>query len=124
MGSADTPRSGQLPMGPAGPITATLEWLRKAVGPDDTSVQLLLRDSDERLYVLATSGEAILDGRLRSSRRRQVLETGRPVRIVLRKHPGLSLAIQPLTADRDTFGIVEIVAPTTRLAARRERSAG
>lgn len=118
---ADPRRSGRRSIGGSGPgMTATLEWLRKAVGSDDAAVQVLLPDATGRLYVLDGIGDPVAGGRRRSGRRRQVLRTGRSTSIALASAPGRSLQIHALTADDDTIGLVEIVGPAAELAARRE----
>lgn len=117
---AESRRSGRGPTAPPGHLlAATVEWVRKAAGPENTSVQVLLPGEDDRLHVLAASGGPVQGGRLRSNRRRQVLRTGRAMRIALRGAAGRSLAMLPLIADGETIGVVEIVAPTMELDGRR-----
>ena len=101
-------------------VSSTIGWVRKAVGWDPATVQVLLPDETGRLHPFASGGDPVLGGRLRSNRRRQVFQTGRPMRIELRSPAGCSLAIYPLTADGATIGVVEIVAPTGTLDERRD----
>lgn len=93
-------------------LTASVGWLRAAAGGTRASVRVALPDPDGRLRVVATDGPQIAAGRLRSSRRRQVFQSGRPVRLELAHPAASSLAIFPLVSDGESLGVVEVVGPT------------
>lgn len=108
--SIDTPRL----------IMSTLGWVRKAVSCEAATVQVLLPDEAGRLRVLATDGEPVTAGRLRSHRRRQVFGSLRPQRIVLGEPQGWSIGIYPLVAENEAVGVMEVVAPSRNLEERHE----
>jgi signal transduction histidine kinase len=87
---------------------------------EGVTVQVLLPDGRGDLRPIASVGEPVMSGRLRSARRRQVFETGRPTRVALRSPAGCSLDLLPLVADGSVIGVLEIVARTARLDDRRE----
>lgn len=53
-------------------------------------------------------------------RRRQAFSEGRPARVVLRDPPGCELHILPLLAGDEAVGVIEVVAPASRMAERRD----
>lgn len=93
-------------------LAASVGWLRAAAGGAQASVRVALPDPDGRLRVAATDGPQITAGRLRSSRRRQVFQSSRPLRFELAHPAASSLAIFPLVSDGESLGVVEVVGPT------------
>lgn len=93
-------------------LRACVGWLRTAAGGSRASVRVALPDLDGRLRVVATEGRQVEAGRLRSSRRRQVFESGRPLRVELARPAATSLEIFPLVSDGESLGVVEVVGPT------------
>jgi signal transduction histidine kinase len=100
------------------PIPATISWVRRAVGADDATIRVLLPDERGRLCVVASEGQNVAGGRMRSTRRRQVFATGRPLLVGLGSSSGRSLGIFPLISAGESIGVVEIVAPTDHLVDR------
>lgn len=101
-------------------VASTVEWIRKAVSCDRATVQVLLPDEAGRLRVFASDGDPVTGGRLRSSRRRQVFRSRRPLRMRLRDPVGCSLAVHPLVFDGESIGVIEVVAPCRSLEERSE----
>jgi signal transduction histidine kinase len=83
-------------------------------------VQVLLADQLGRLRIVASEGEHVAEGRLRSARRRQVFTSQQPVFVSPRSSPGDALAIYPLVGGGDSVGVVEVVAPSQAIEERRE----
>jgi signal transduction histidine kinase len=108
------------PVGEARLIMSTLGWVRRAVSCEAATVQVLLPDHAGRLRVFAADGDTVVSGRLRSSRRRQVFGSKRPIRIQLRDPAGWSIALYPLIADGAPIGVIEVVAPSKNLEERSE----
>jgi signal transduction histidine kinase len=105
---------------PARLVESTVGWVLKAVAWDEATVQVLLPDAAAHLFAFAAHGEPVVGGRLRSSRRRQVFETGRPLLVTLRSPAGHALALHPLVADTRSIGVIEIVAPIEILQDRHD----
>lgn len=93
-------------------MRASVGWLRAAAGGPRASVRVALPDPDGRLRVVASEGRQEAVGRHRSSRRRQVFESGRPLHVELTHPAGTSLEIIPLVSDGESLGVVEVVGPT------------
>jgi signal transduction histidine kinase len=87
---------------------------------DTATVQVLLPDAAGRLHTFTAHGDPVMGGRLRSSRRRQVFETRRPLLVTLRTPTGHSLALHPLVAEGRAIGVIEIVAPSETLQERAD----
>jgi signal transduction histidine kinase len=101
--------------------TQTAGSVRQALGLQDTSVRVALPDAAGRLRVVADDGPAGSAGRLRSSRRREVFETGRGVVVEIAGEGGEHvLSILPLTTEDETVGVIELVAPRRVVLERRE----
>jgi signal transduction histidine kinase len=105
---------------PAQLVESTVGWVRKAVSWEPATVQILLPDAAGRLQTFAVDGHPVVGGRLRSSRRRKVFESKRPMMVTLQSPAGCALALYPLVADGSTVGVIEIVAPVETLEGRRE----
>lgn len=103
---------------PARLVESTVGWVRTAVAWDEATVQVLLPDAAGRLRTFAAQGEPVVGGRLRSSRRRQVFETGRSLLVTIGSPAGHALALHPLVAGGRSIGVVEIVAPAEMLQDR------
>ena len=103
---------------PARLVESTVGWVRKAVAWEEATVQILLPDAAGRLHTFAARGDPVVGGRLRSSRRRQVFETRRPLLVMLRTPAGHALALHPLVAGGRSVGVIEIVAPAETLQDR------
>jgi signal transduction histidine kinase len=101
-------------------LRACVGWLRTSAGGTRASVRVALPDLDGRLRVVATEGRQVAAGRLRSSRRRQVFESGRPLRVELPRPAATSLEIFPLVSDGESLGVVEVVGPTEIMEERDE----
>ncbi len=101
-------------------IESTVGWVRKAVSWAPATVQILLPDAAGRLQTFAVDGDPVVGGRLRSSRRRKVFESKRPMLVTLRSPAGCALALYPLVAEGRSVGVIEIVAPAETLEGRRE----
>jgi signal transduction histidine kinase len=84
-------------------------FIRAAAGRDCQEARILLLSRGGQLRPVAADGPGVLQGRRRSARRREVLHTGRARSIALRRPGGFHLALLPLEADGDAFGITEIV---------------
>ena len=115
-------RGGSLAGGPLleRAVTDAATTVRTALGGNGVSVRVALPDSAGRLRVVASVGPPGTVGRRRSSRRREAFETGRPLIVAATSNGGPSLSIVPLRADEETLGLLEIVAPTDRLAECRD----
>ena len=118
---------GRAPRGPAGStvnpsqlVESTVGWVRKAVSWEAATVQILLPDAAGRLQTFAVDGHPAVGGRLRSSRRRKVFDSGRPMLVALQSPEGCALALHPLVVDGRSVGVIEIVAPVETLERRRE----
>ena len=101
-------------------VESTVGWVRKAVSWEPATVQILLPDAAGRLQTFAVDGTPVVGGRLRSSRRRKVFESKRPMLVALQSPAGCALALYPLVADSRSVGVIEIVAPVGTLEGRRE----
>ena len=99
-------------------VGSTVGWVRKAVGWDAATVQVLLPDGPGRLHTVASHGDVVTGGRHRSSRRREVFESGRPQLVTLRSPAGHGLALYPLVAGGRSIGVIEVVAPAQCLRDR------
>lgn len=89
-------------------VASTIATVRAASGAG-SSIRVLLLGPDGRLRVAATHGPEERGGRLRSSRRRQVLQTGRSMHLTINSSAGRNLLMVPLTAGRRPIGLVEVV---------------
>ena len=107
-------------MNPAQLVESTVGWVRKAVSWERATVQILLPDAAGRLQTFAVDGDPVVGGRLRSSRRRKVFESKRPMLVTLQSPAGCALALYPLVAEGRSVGVIEIVAPLGSLEGRRE----
>jgi signal transduction histidine kinase len=106
---------GGAPDGSDDPARRIVSAVAAAIAPESSCVRLLLVDEAGAPSIAASLGEDRRFGRLDSARRRQVLETGVPIRLP-RSAPGLTaLAIQPLLDEGRVTGVVEIVAPVEAL---------
>ncbi|MDQ2964666.1 MAG: HAMP domain-containing histidine kinase [Chloroflexota bacterium] len=83
-------------------------------------MQVLLPDAAGRLQTFAVDGHPVVGGRLRSSRRRKVFESKRPMQVTLQSPAGCALALYPLVVDGRSVGVIEIVAPVETLERRRD----
>ena len=110
----------QSTVNPAQLVESTVGWVRKAVSWESATVQILLPDAAGRLQTFAVDGDPVVGGRLRSSRRRKVFESKRPMLVTLQSPAGCALALFPLVADDRSVGVIEIVAPMETLDRRRE----
>jgi len=104
------------PPDPASTAAVAVRQLAAAAGPG-SAVRISAPDRVGRLRSLATLGDPLRAGRLRSSRRRDAYQRGRAVSLPLADHPGWSLVIRPLGGDAPV-GVVEIVAPSEGLPER------
>jgi signal transduction histidine kinase len=95
-------------------------WIRAAAGGASATVRIAVPDASGRLRVVAGEGPHDASGRLRSSRRRTVFRTQRPVQLPIQGAIGLSLGIFPLTHDGDALGVVEVLGPTTMVQDRSD----
>jgi signal transduction histidine kinase len=102
----------------AGSLSACAGWIRAAAGGRRASVRVAMSTPDGRLRVVASEGRQEPAGRLRSSRRRQVFESGSPLHIDLTRPTGTSLVILPLVSEGEALGIVEVIGPTEVLRKR------
>jgi len=93
-------------------------WIRAAAGGDAATVRVVVPDASGRLRVIARGGPQEGAGRLRSSRRRTVFRTQRPVQLPIQGAIGVSLGIFPLTHEGDALGVVEVLGPTTMIQDR------
>jgi len=93
-------------------------WIRAAAGGAAATVRVATPDSSGRLRVIVCEGPQDGSGRLRSSRRRTVFRTQRPVSVPIEGSIGLSLGIFPLTCDGGALGVVEVLGPTTMVEGR------
>ncbi|MGH2597616.1 MAG: sensor histidine kinase [Actinomycetota bacterium] len=107
-------------MNPAQLVESTVGWVRTAVSWERATVQILLPDAAGRLQTFAVEGDPVAGGRLRSSRRRKVFGSQRPMLVALQSPAGCALALYPLVADGHSVGVIEIVAPVETLEGRRE----
>ena len=106
---------GGAPDGSSYPARRIVTAVAAAIAPESSCVRLLLADEAGTPTIAASLGEDRRFGRLDSARRRQVLETGVPIRLP-RSAPGLTaIAIQPLLDEGRVAGVVEIVAPVEAL---------
>jgi signal transduction histidine kinase len=98
-------------------LRATLHLLGTVLGPE-ASVQIVLPERGGRLRVVARLGSDRFEGRLRSARRRQALESGDSIDVPLRKPSGRVFRIFPLVGGGGSMGVVEVIAPASVLSAR------
>ncbi len=99
---------------------AVVGWVRSAADRRGMSVSVLLVDGGGALRVAKTAGGFPASGRLRSTRRRRALSSGRPVFVPLHERPGQTLAVFPLRSRGRAVGVVEAVARTGVFQSRRE----
>ena len=99
-------------------------WVRAAVGGPDVSVRVSLPDPAGRLRVAAWSGTRSEEGRLRSARRRQAFTERRPLRFPVRQPAGRALEVHPMLAEDEPVGVVEVLAPASRLSDRSDALVG
>lgn len=104
----------------AGAATMCAQWIRAAAGGHSATVRVAVPDDSGRLRVIAREGRPDAFGRLRSSRRRKVYRSQRPVQLPVQGTVGLSLGIFPLTHDGDALGVVEVLGPTTLVRDRND----
>jgi signal transduction histidine kinase len=95
-----------------GSAASCARWIRAAAGGASATVRVAVPDVSGRLSVLVSEGPRDGVGRLRSSRRRTVFRTQRPVHLPIRGAIGVSLGIFPLTHEGDMLGVVEVLGPT------------
>lgn len=110
--------SGRSSTDPAHVVESTVVGVYSAVAFERAAVRILLPDASGRLRTYAAHGEAIPGGRLRSTRRREVFETGEHRLVKMRGAAGYALAIFPLVCDGRSIGVTEVVAPAERLHER------
>lgn len=87
-------------------------WIRAAAGGSTATVRVAAPDPSGRLRVIVTEGSDEGSGRLRSSRRRTVFRTQRPLLEPILGRAGATLGIYPVTHDGVALGVVEVVGPT------------
>jgi hypothetical protein len=95
-------------------------WIRAAAGGATATVRVATPDSSGRLRVIVCEGPQNGSSRLRSSRRRTVFRTQRPVNVPIKGSIGLSLGIFPLTCDGDPLGVVEVLGETRTIELRMD----
>jgi len=105
---------------PGEAVSATIGWVREALGDPRATVCIVLPDPAGRLRQAAVVGRKVRGGRLRSSRRRKAFETKRTVRVDIGQPPGQALQISPLVSRGEAVGVVEVVASRARLEERVE----
>jgi signal transduction histidine kinase len=91
-------------------VDATIRWILEALDAPAT-VRVALPDRSGRLREASSSGERVIGGRLRSTRRRRAFDEKAAVRVALREPADTVLHILPLVSRGESVGIVEIVAP-------------
>ena len=101
---------------PSATAAVAVRHLSAAAGPG-SAVRISAPDRFGRLRTLASLGDPLRAGRLRSSRRREAYQGGRAVSLALADHPGWTLLIRPLGGEA-AVGVVEVVAPDAGLDGR------
>ena len=87
---------------------STVRWLMEATGGEASVRVFLLRSG--RLRLAAQEGMLADVGRKRSARRREALDSKRPLLIDVRQPPHHALAILPLVSRGESLGVAELVA--------------
>ena len=82
---------------PGEAVTATIGWVREALGGARATVCVVLPDPAGRLRLAAAVGRKVPGGRLRSSRRRKAFETKRTARVDVGRPAGQALQILPVS---------------------------
>ena len=95
-------------------------WIRAAAGGESATVRIAVPDASGRLRVIASEGRQDCSSRLRSSRRKAVLQTLQAVHLPVRGCVGVSLGIFPLASDGDALGVVEVLGPTVTIDRRMD----
>lgn len=103
-----------------GSAESCARWIRAAAGGESATVRVYVPDASGQLNLIACEGQDDGSGRLRSTRRRVALRTGRTVHLLQSGSPGLTLGIFPLTKDGHALGVVEVLAPTSEIVEREE----
>ena len=90
--------------------TATIRWMRRAVGSDDATVRLALPDTNGRLRMVAAEGSLRDRGRKSSARRRAAFDGKRPILARAKDPRAASMAVIPLMCRGQAVGVVEVLA--------------
>ena len=90
-------------------------WIREALGTPDAAVRVSGVDRAGRLRVIAETGGHVVDGRRRSARRREVFDLQAVKVWDLPRVSGLALAFIPAVSRKESFGVVEVLAPKEAL---------
>lgn len=115
-GSKGTPRMDEV----GSTAAACAHWIRAAVGGEAATVRIAVPDRLGKLRVIASFGHHDGSGRLRSSRRRRVFDTGRPFVMSVEGSTGLAMGILPIGSNGHSVGVVEILAPRDKVIERED----
>jgi signal transduction histidine kinase len=95
--------------------SATIRWMRRAVGDTDATVRLALPDANGRLRMVAAEGTLRDRGRKSSARRRAAFDGKRPIIARAKDPDAASMAAVPLMCRGQAVGVVEVLASAADL---------